>query len=75
MLLCASDSDHKTVEVLRVPEGSTPGERITGDMYTNDPGNLTLLRKVMVTFSSSAKLLSRVINEAVLTDLLSQTNS
>ena len=37
MLLCASDKDHKTVEVLRVPEGSKPGERITGESFTEAP--------------------------------------
>lgn len=37
MLLCASDKDHKTVEVLTVAEGSKPGERITSDMFTQAP--------------------------------------
>ena len=37
MLLCASDKDHTTVEVLIVPEGSKPGERITSDMFTDPP--------------------------------------
>ena len=37
MLLCASDKDHTTVEVLVVPEGSKPGERITGESFTDTP--------------------------------------
>merc|ERR1712150_46023 len=37
MLLCASDKDHKTVEVLKVAPGSKPGERITSDSFTEEP--------------------------------------
>lgn len=37
MLLCASDKDHTTVEVLTVAEGSKPGERITSDMFIDAP--------------------------------------
>jgi len=39
MLLCASDKDHKSVEVLKVAAGSIPGERITSDMFTEPPDN------------------------------------
>ena len=37
MLLCASDKAFTTVEVLIVPEGSKPGDRITTDMFTEAP--------------------------------------
>jgi len=37
MLLCASDKEHTTVEVLVIPEGSKPGERITGESFTLPP--------------------------------------
>jgi hypothetical protein len=36
MVLCASDSDRKHVELIEPPAASTVGERISAEGYTND---------------------------------------
>ena len=37
MLLCATDKERTKIEVLRPAEGSKPGDRITGEMFTEAP--------------------------------------
>ena len=52
MLLCANngiDGDDRVVELLVVPEGATPGERLTWEGATNDPphgGNKIAKKKI-----------------------------
>jgi len=61
MLLCASDSEHKSVEVLKVAPGSVPGERIGSEDYTGTPDVVLnpkkkVFEQVQVDLSTNDKL-------------------